>query len=71
VALLILDGGYRITEVLSLRTGDVDLDGLVVKVMGKGRKVRQVPLSLEMRRSLYPVTVAIFPARSLAVAVRV
>ena len=53
VALLILDGGYRISEVLGLLYEHCDFDNLVVKVRGKGNKHRLVPLSMEMRRVLY------------------
>jgi site-specific recombinase XerD len=53
VALLILDGGYRISEVLGLVHEHCDFDNLVVKVRGKGNKHRLVPLSMEMRRRLY------------------
>ena len=53
VALLILDGGYRISEVLGLLFEHCDFDNLVLKVRGKGNKHRLVPLSQEMRRVLY------------------
>src|SRR5262249_39824204 len=53
VALLILDGGYRITEVLTLPLQHCDFDNLVVKVRGKGNKHRLVPLSTDMRKVLY------------------
>lgn len=53
VALLILDGGYRISEVLGLQFENCDFENLVVKVRGKGNKHRLVPLSSDMRRVLY------------------
>jgi integrase/recombinase XerD len=52
-ALLILDGGYRISELLTLPFDHCDLDNLVVKVRGKGGKHRLIPLSMEMRKRLY------------------
>ena len=52
-AMLILDGGYRINEVLGLAHENADLDNLVVKVRGKGGKHRLVPLSTDMRKVLY------------------
>ena len=52
-ALLILDTGLRISEVLHLRAGDVDCDNLILKVLGKGQKERLVPFSPELRRRLY------------------
>ena len=52
-ALLILDGGYRISELLGLPFDLCDFENLVVKVRGKGGKYRLVPLSIEMRKTLY------------------
>ncbi|HWT77410.1 MAG TPA: tyrosine-type recombinase/integrase, partial [Candidatus Methylomirabilis sp.] len=52
-ALLMLDGGYRVSELLGLAFEGCDFDNLVVKVRGKGNKHRLVPLSLNMRKSLY------------------
>jgi site-specific recombinase XerD len=53
VAMLILDGGYRISELLALPFEHCDFENLVVKVRGKGGKHRLVPLSVEMRKALY------------------
>ena len=50
--LFLLDTGCRISEALSLRLADVDLDNLLVTLDGKGRKQRVVPISFELRRSL-------------------
>lgn len=50
---LLLDTGLRISEALQLRREDVDLDALTLRVWGKGRKERRVPLSLEGRRWMY------------------
>lgn len=52
-AMLILDGGYRVSEVLGLCYENADLDNLVVKVRGKGGKHRLVPISSDMRKVLY------------------
>lgn len=52
-ALLILDGGYRISELLTLPFEHCDFENLMVKVRGKGGKHRLVPLSIEMRKVLY------------------
>ena len=52
-AVLILDGGYRISELLDLPYESCDFENLVVKVRGKGNKHRLVPLSVEMRKKLY------------------
>ena len=53
IALLILDTGLRISEVLNLRRTDVDFDNLVIRVMGKGKKERLVPMSFELRKALF------------------
>jgi len=52
-AMLILDGGYRISEALELRFEHIDFENLVVRVRGKGNKHRLVPLSSDMRKVLY------------------
>jgi site-specific recombinase XerD len=52
-SVLILDGGYRISELLDLPCENCDFEDLVVKVRGKGNKHRLVPLSVEMRKKLY------------------
>jgi site-specific recombinase XerD len=52
-AMLLLDGGYRISEVLTLPFDHVDSQNLCVKVLGKGNKQRLIPLSVEMRKTLY------------------
>jgi integrase/recombinase XerD len=40
-------------EVLTLRFGDVDLNAMTLRVMGKGRRERIVPFSPELRRVLF------------------
>jgi integrase/recombinase XerD len=52
-ALLMLDGGYRISELLGLSFEGCDFDNLLVKVRGKGNKHRLVPMSVDMRKVLY------------------
>jgi integrase/recombinase XerD len=57
VALLILDTGMRLNEVLSLEHADVDLENQLVTVRhGKGGRNRVVPMSAEMRNVLYRYT---------------
>jgi len=53
LTLLLLDTGCRISEALALRVSDVDLDNLLVKLDGKGRKQRLVPFSMELRAHLF------------------
>jgi site-specific recombinase XerD len=51
LALVFLDTGLRLSEVASLRIGDVRPDG-TLRVMGKGAKERVVPLGGTARRGL-------------------
>lgn len=53
LACTLMDSGIRIEEALGVRDGDVDLENLLVKVRGKGRKERLVPISFELRRVLF------------------
>jgi site-specific recombinase XerD len=53
LAMLLLDCGLRIGEALSLERENVDLDNLVLRVLGKGSKERLVPISLELRKHLF------------------
>jgi integrase/recombinase XerD len=53
IAMVALDTGMRISELLSLTRQDVDLDNLVLVVHGKGNKQRLVPVSIELRKTLY------------------
>lgn len=47
------DTGIRVSELLSLQTEKVDFDNLLITVMGKGRKERTIPISLELRKVLW------------------
>lgn len=51
--LVLLDTGARISEALGLRVDDCDLDNLLLKLDGKGRRERPVPCSLELRKALF------------------
>jgi integrase/recombinase XerD len=53
LAYLLLDTGLRISEALSIRREDLDLDNMLVTVRGKGGKFRTVPFSFEMRKVLF------------------
>jgi integrase/recombinase XerC len=44
--------GMRLSELTGLRCGDVDVDAQTVKVLGKGRKQRIIPLSPSLCREL-------------------
>jgi integrase/recombinase XerD len=50
---LIIDTGVRIEEALTLKRNMIDFDNMLVTVMGKGQKERTVPISLELRKTLY------------------
>ena len=51
--LMLLDTGCRISEALTLRVRDIDMDNMLVTLDGKGRKQRIVPFSLELRKALF------------------
>lgn len=53
LTLLLLDTGCRISEALTLRVREIDLDNLLVTLDGKGRKQRVVPFSFELRKALF------------------
>src|SRR5579863_674715 len=53
VAMVILDTGLRISEVLRLTTSDINFDQMILRVHGKGNKQRIVPFSQELRKVLY------------------
>lgn len=53
LAVLLLDTGLRISEALSLKREDIDLDAMSLRVVGKGQKVRLVPISVEGRKALF------------------
>ncbi len=49
---LLYGAGLRVSEALSLRRGDVDLDGRLVRCTGKGGKERVVPLGRRAAEAL-------------------
>ncbi|MHB9024015.1 MAG: tyrosine-type recombinase/integrase [Armatimonadota bacterium] len=49
--LVLLDTGVRLSELLGLRLDDVDLGLAQMKVLGKGRKERMLPISPVVRRA--------------------
>ena len=53
LTLLLLDTGCRITEALTLRLRDVDMENLLITLDGKGRKQRMVPFSFVLRKALH------------------
>jgi site-specific recombinase XerD len=58
----------RMNEVLSLKIGDIDLEGRLIKVFGKGRKERMVPLGVKTLRILHQYLIkwrSKFPANVL------
>jgi site-specific recombinase XerD len=52
LVLTLLDTGLRVSEVVSLKVGDVDRAGGAIRVLGKGGKFRSVYVSKETRRAL-------------------
>jgi integrase/recombinase XerD len=53
LVLFLLDTGCRITEALTLRVSEIDMQNMLVTLEGKGRKQRIVPFSLELRKALF------------------
>jgi integrase/recombinase XerD len=53
VACAALDTGCRIDELLTAGVEDFDLDNLLLTVVGKGRKQRRVPISIQLRKLLF------------------
>jgi site-specific recombinase XerD len=47
------DGMLRRNELLALKLTDINLDGRLIKVFGKGRKERMVPLGVKTVRALH------------------
>lgn len=60
---LAVDSGLRRGEILGLKMGNVDLEGGVVRVLGKGDKDRDVPLS-PVCREILRAYLAVRPASS-------
>jgi integrase/recombinase XerD len=50
--LLMADTGVRVTEACGLKWSDIDLQNLLIVVMGKGRKSRTIPFSPALRKYL-------------------
>jgi site-specific recombinase XerD len=48
-----IDTGCRIEELLTLTRDNVNLDSLVIKVTGKGKKERIVPISIELKKAFF------------------
>jgi integrase/recombinase XerD len=48
-----LDSGCRTDELLTARVIDFDFDNMLLTVVGKGRKQRKVPFSIELRKLLF------------------
>lgn len=57
LSLVLLDTGCRITEALTLRVADVDMNNLLITLSGKGRKQRIVPFSFVLRRAIHRYSV--------------
>lgn len=51
--LILLDTGCRISEALTLRVREIDMDNMLITLDGKGRKQRIVPFSFELRKALF------------------
>jgi site-specific recombinase XerD len=52
ILMLLLDTGLRISELVHIRIADVDLQHGYIQVLGKGQKIRTVPMSNPVRREI-------------------
>jgi integrase/recombinase XerD len=52
ITLFLLDAGCRISEALTLRVSEINLENLLVTLDGKGSKQRVVPFSFELRKAM-------------------
>jgi integrase/recombinase XerD len=52
IILILLDSGVRISELTNLKIQDLDLQHNCLRVMGKGQKLRTVPISAPTRKQL-------------------
>jgi site-specific recombinase XerD len=50
--MLLLDTGLRIGELISLKMDDIHIDEGLMKVMGKGKKERMVPIGNKAQKAL-------------------
>jgi site-specific recombinase XerC len=52
IVMVLLDAGPRLAEIAGMRTGDVDFDYDVVRVLGKGGREREIPFGRNAGRAL-------------------
>ena len=52
IFMILLDSGLRIGELVNLKMGDVHMDEGLLKVMGKGKKERIIPIGSNAQRAL-------------------
>ncbi len=50
--MLLLFTGIRVSELVNIKIGDVDLISLTLRVVGKGGKYREVPIKLELKDAI-------------------
>jgi len=53
MVLTLLDTGIRVTELVNLKLEDIDLEGGMLKVSGKGSRKRLVPIGTRVQRALW------------------
>jgi site-specific recombinase XerD len=53
IILTLLDTGLRISELCTLKMGDVQIEDGILKVLGKGNRERQVPFGREVQKLLW------------------
>ena len=56
IILLLMDTGMRISELVNIKTNDLDVQQGFITVLGKGQKQRTVPISMRTKRELINYT---------------
>jgi len=53
ICIVLLNTGLRVSELINLRKENLDIEGLQIKVVGKGNKERILPLSAHIAKMLH------------------
>lgn len=52
ILLIFYDNGMRLSELVNIEISNIDFPGKSIKIMGKGRRERLVPISVDTRRQI-------------------
>jgi integrase/recombinase XerD len=59
---LLYSSGLRVSEIIAIKTGDINFEGGFLRVVGKGAKERVVPMNLRARAKIQRYLVELRPA---------